>query len=389
MTETTTPTQDRDATTRPNSKDTNMSITANAYAAIPGYTEEASFRDKLLAWEVPTPASVDDAFESFRAAFRSCVLNDTEAPIEEAKAVLNANQSLEIGKMFDNEKKAGRIDSKQRLENIITEGSEHAFHYLDTELQKLVSKVGPLTIMLAGARTPSDAIAKGDRAIAAWQELTKLADQYHEIRATQKAILTQNRNFQGVYENPAEKLETTALYQDAIDVSSIFTNRRREATRIGHHIHNTPLMRWMVPNQPAGKFDSPTTTPWWPEGDRTQNLILICEETKPWIPDAVTITKAHSAAINATNGIAQEVRSLHAGTIEKRVAYAAAELEMYRHLTEGTPKPQDDRDENGFTKAHHATAKRMRKQLKIHASNAAVDAWHAEQREQSQRGRGL
>lgn len=336
-----------------------MTITETAYSLIPGYTEARSTQTALQRRSNDFPnIDIGGARQELRAAIRAALVNDTELPLDAGREFVKLEHEARVAEIFREESKHLRELSRETISRLVAHETTDALSYLNSELDKLVQQIREQQRSLGDARTGSEAIARGPKAVQAWATISGLIDLYDEIRTVQLELTRSalEANFTDIF-------YSTALYRDAIDASSYWLNRRHNAATQST-LRTSEHTRWLNSTRVAiGTFDSDGS--WWPRGDRTEALLRIATHARPWVPDTATLKKAHAAAHRAVTPVRPVLHAADAAS-EANIAHA---LTQYEAITSGQHETFLELPAPDLTK-HHRIAKRIQertKQLQHHS----------------------
>lgn len=276
-----------------------MSITAKAYARIPGYDEltqainlvgEEEKNHLKNHWEgdvTTTQRFVDIALSG--GSFPKDILEGTEA-----KDRWIRNHNLRKATL-----KNTREELQRRRSAAVRDNSDAALTHLNGVLARIAARGRELADIL-GTCTDADSVlnAKDDAKTAAWERVVLLVGQYKEVRSVQGAITREC-----IEQSDAHFLPEVGYYLNSLDTSGFFHRRRSDsyssAMREDQDEHVRHYNEWLSEFAPARYPFSKSPLPSTNNGEKAF-LLYVCKELDPWVPTVRELLTAGQAAFEAS-----------------------------------------------------------------------------------------
>lgn len=289
-----------------------MTLLERALSAIPGYDRTAATAEHLSTYKdtgiKPTLPAAQIAAE---AQIRDLVAAGEPIPPTIGQALAEAEAADRAAQLQAIAMRAALAGVDTDVKDVIIDGLDSAFGFLDTELESLIDSVREHAAKLHGINDSTTALTNGPETAAAWASIAQLTDPYDEIRTVQVDLF---RRGTSVHQGIDKLFNTAGLYRDFIDVSDFFIGRRARAvadyrasagsaqSKASTSPATLTYVEWLAEFAPApiGTESDDTSFSWWRDGDRVVDLIRIATTTQPWVPGLHSLNTAFNAAITAT-----------------------------------------------------------------------------------------
>jgi hypothetical protein len=162
--------------------------------------------------------------------------------------------------------------------DLLNTGADAGCAALSRELATAIENVKEIAPHLTGISSAAQAISAGIDAVAAWQRVDSLIDDYDEIRKLQHEIYA--ASLTNILAEDALKI---SLVAESIDVLPYWVHRRNDSANESHA--ETPAAKtyraWLRTGNAAWAGGDTT---WWPTESREQHLLYIATNLTPWVP---------------------------------------------------------------------------------------------------------
>lgn len=321
-----------------------MTITAKAYAHIPGFDDltEAEQRIKDAIGD-NRKRKIDAAInsEDFVEAALSGAAFPEEPHLHNERI---RNERLDATVRGDMLKNALKAIHSRRVE-IVREHSDEALTYLAAELTTLMTQVRSVDKALGNVRTAEEVLSAGQEALTAWRSRAELVARYNEIRSVQKGLTAA-----GLGQDESFKILAVGHIRNSLEQSDFWLSKRENST--SHRAANDGLEgvrnfdAWLgAGGSPRFKHSTFTI----PQKDTNGNavdswdyLVWLATEAEPWVPTAAQILSAYDAANFAVSHTDyKRFRAQEAARGRYFEVIGLAPLVAYSD----TPKEGDEKDE--------------------------------------------
>ena len=276
-----------------------MTITAKAYAHIPGFADLTEAEQRIK----------DGISDNSKRKF--------DAPINSedfAEAALSGDDFPEEPHFRNERIRKERMDSAVRgdmLKNalksiharkvaIVREHSDEALAYLGKELATLMREVRSVATTLGKMHTAEHVLSDNDpEVLIAWRSREELISRYKEIRNVQQGLTSA-----GICHDESFKILAVGHIRNSLEHSDFWLSKRKHSTSHRAASDQLEAVRnfdaWLGAGGPA-RFKHSTFT--IPQKDTNGNavdpwdyLVWLATEAEPWVPTGAQVIAAYDAA---------------------------------------------------------------------------------------------